>query len=122
MGECAIGAGGLFEGGRLVCPRQDHAASSGVLAVRPEHMSLADRCPDGANGVAASVAATTYLGASMRLGLVTRGGTRLTVTLPAEAAASALAGGRDVWITWPVTKGFLLPEDRAEQLAVTGAQ
>jgi putative spermidine/putrescine transport system ATP-binding protein len=56
----------------------------------------------------------------MRLGLVTRGGTRLTVTLPAEAAARTLAGGRDLWVTWPATKGFLLPEDGAEQLAVVG--
>jgi hypothetical protein len=85
-------------------------------------MSLTDRRADGENGVAASVAATTYLGASMRLGLVTRSGTRLTVTLPAEAAARTLAGGRDLWVTWPVTKGFLLPEDGAEQLAVTGVQ
>ncbi len=83
-------------------------------------MSVADCCPYGDNGVAASVAATTYLGASMRLGLVTRGGTRLTVTLPAEAAARTLAGGRDLWVTWPVTKGFLLPEDGAEQLAAVG--
>ena len=57
----------------------------------------------------------------MRLGLVTRGGTRLTVTLPAEAAASALAGGRDVWVTWPVTKGFLLPEDRRRAACSNGS-
>ena len=120
VGHCHIGTGGLFEGGRLVGPRQDHARGSGVLAVRPEHMSVADRCPAGANGVTASVAATTYLGASMRLGLVTRGGTRLTVTLPAEDAARTLANGPDLWVTWPVTKGFLLPEEGAEQLAVTG--
>jgi len=120
VGHCDIGASGLFEGGRLFGPRQDHAGKTGVLAVRPEHMSLAESCPDGANGVAASVAATTYLGASMRLGLVTQGGTRLTVTLPAEAAARTLANGRDIWVTWPMTKGFLLPEDSAEQLAITG--
>jgi len=120
VGHCHIGTGGLFEGGRLVGPRQDHARGSGVLAVRPEHMSVADRCPAGANGVTASVAATTYLGASTRLGLVTRGGTRLTVTLPAEDAARTLANGPDLWVTWPVTKGFLLPEEGAEQLAVTG--
>jgi putative spermidine/putrescine transport system ATP-binding protein len=118
VGHCNIGTGGLFEGGRLVGPRQEYARKSGVLAVRPEHMSLADCCPDGANGVAASVSATTYLGASIRLGLVTRGGTRLTVTLPAEAAASVLTNGCDLWVTWPVTKGFLLPEERSEQLAV----
>ena len=56
----------------------------------------------------------------MRLGLVTRGGTRLTVTLPAEIAAKALADGRDLWVTWPMTKGFLLPEERSEQLSAAG--
>lgn len=121
VGHCNIGTGGSFEGGRLVGPRQDHVSKSGVLAVRPEHMSLADRCPEGANGVAASVSATTYLGASMRLSLVTRGGTRLAVTLPAETAASVLSNGRELWVTWPVTQGFLLPEERSEQLAAMGA-
>jgi hypothetical protein len=95
VGHCTIGAGGLFEGGRLVGPRQDHPRRSGVLGVRPEHMSLADRC----------------LGASTRLGLVTRGRTRLTVTLPAEVAARTLANGLQLWVTWPMRAK--LPELRA---------
>jgi len=73
-------------------------------------MSLVKGCPGDANGVAASVTATTYLGAAVRLGLATRGGARLTVTLPTETAAKALAGGPDLWVTWPTDKGFLLPE------------
>ena len=48
----------------------------------------------------------------MRLGLATRGGTRLIVTLPTEIAAQAIAGGPDLWVTWPGDKGFLLPEAR----------
>jgi putative spermidine/putrescine transport system ATP-binding protein len=75
-------------------------------------MSLADGCPEDANGVAATVTTTTYLGSAMRLGLATRGGTRITVTLPTETAAKALAGGPDLWVTWPTDKGFLLPEGR----------
>jgi len=124
IGHCNIGTSGSFEGGRLTGPRQDHVGKSGILAVRPEHMSLADACPDDANGIAASIAATTYLGASMRLGLITRGGTRLTVTLPAEVAAKTLANGDDIWVTWPMSKGFLLPEERfeqSEQFATAGA-
>jgi putative spermidine/putrescine transport system ATP-binding protein len=46
----------------------------------------------------------------MRLGLATSGGTRITVTLPTEAAAKALTNGPDVWVTWPVDRGYLLPE------------
>ena len=62
------------------------------------------------NGVPASVTGTTYLGAAMRLGLATRGGTRLTVTMPMDTAAHALNGGSDLWVTWPTDRGFLLPE------------
>ena len=110
--HCAIGTSGSFEGARLRGPRQDHAGAKGTLAIRPEHMSLADDCPCDANGVAASVTATTYLGSAMRLGLATRGGARITVTLPTETAARALANGPDLWVTWPTDKGYLLPEGR----------
>ena len=111
-GHCSIGVSGSFEGARLMSPHQHHSGKTGTLAVRPEHMALAGDCPADANGVAASIATTTYLGAAMRLGLATRGGTRITVTLPTAAAASALGAGRDVWVTWPPDKGYLLPEGR----------
>jgi putative spermidine/putrescine transport system ATP-binding protein len=73
-------------------------------------MSLAHEAPENANGVAASIATTTYLGSAVRLGLSTRGGTRLIVTVPPETAAKALADGPDLWVTWPGDKGFLLPD------------
>jgi putative spermidine/putrescine transport system ATP-binding protein len=112
IGHCSIGTSGSFEGARLSGPRQEHAGKTGTLAIRPEHMSLAGARPEDCNGVAASVATTTYLGSAMRLGLATPGGTRITVTLPTEAAAKALANGREVWVTWPLGKGYLLPEGR----------
>ncbi len=112
---CRRGLGGFFEGARLVGPGREHPDRHGFLAVRPEHMSLcADPPNDDSNRISAAVATTTYLGAAMRLGLVTRGGSRLSVTLPAESAARALAAERELWVTWPVTKGFLLPEERSE--------
>ena len=110
VGHCALGTSGTFEGARLRAPRQDHAGVKGTLAVRPEHMSLCSAEPADRNGVSAAVRATTYLGASMRLGLATRGGTPLTVTLPIDTAAQALSQGPEVWVTWPADKGFLLPE------------
>jgi len=112
IGHCSVATDGSFEGARLRAPRQEHARGAGTLAIRPEHMSLADGCPEDANGVAATVTTTTYLGSAMRLGLATRGGTRITVTLPTETAARALADGPDLWVTWPTDKGFLLPEGR----------
>jgi putative spermidine/putrescine transport system ATP-binding protein len=110
VGHCSVGTSGSFEGRRLKAPHQAHAGQTGTLAIRPEHMSVsADLQPDR-NGVAASVTTTTYLGPAIRLGLATRGGTRLTVTLPIETATRALNHGPDLWVTWPADKGFLLPE------------
>ena len=110
IGHCAVGTTGSFEGARLKGPRQEPVGSSATLAIRPEHMSLAHEAPENANGVAASIATTTYLGSAVRLGLSTRGGTRLIVTVPPETAAKALADGPDLWVTWPGDKGFLLPD------------
>jgi len=110
VGHCSMGTSGTFEGAPLKAPHQDHAGKSGTLAIRPEHMTVCAVAPDDRNGVPASVTATTYLGAAMRLGLTTRGGTRLTVTLPVDIAAQALNQGPDLWVTWPANKGFLLPE------------
>jgi putative spermidine/putrescine transport system ATP-binding protein len=112
IGHCSVGTSGSFEGARLKGPRQEPVGSSGTLAIRPEHMSLAHDVSEEVNGVAASVTATTYLGSAVRLGLATRGGTRLIVTVPPETAARALVNGPDLWVTWPTDKGFLLPDAR----------
>jgi putative spermidine/putrescine transport system ATP-binding protein len=120
VGPCSRGLGGFFEGARLIGPPQDPIGAAGFLAVRPEHMSISSEPPNEANGVAACVASTTYLGSAMRLGLVTRGGARLTVTLPAEAAEGGRAFDRELWVTWPVHKGFLLPEEARDQTATRG--
>ena len=109
VGHCSMGTSGSFEGGRLHAPRQDHSGSVGTLAVRPEHMSLCETPALHHNGVPASITGTTYLGNAVRLGLATRGGTRLIVTLPPDRAAEALTGS-ELWVTWPTDKGFLLPE------------
>lgn len=114
VGHCAKGTGGDFEGTRLTAPHQAHAGGRGTLAVRPEHMTVTAAPLAGGNGVPACVTATTYLGAALRLGLSTRGGLPITVTLPIDAAAAALAQGPDLWVTWPVDKGFLLPEEPAK--------
>jgi putative spermidine/putrescine transport system ATP-binding protein len=110
IGHCSVGTSGSFEGERLRGPRQEPVGRSGTLAIRPEHMSLTHDAPEQANAVAASVATTTYLGSAVRLGLATRGGTRIVVTVPPETAARALVDGPDLWVTWPADKGFLLPD------------
>ncbi len=83
--------------------------SDALLAIRPEHMSIArDPAPEG-NGIAATATSATYLGAATKLELATRGGSKLSLSVPTEVAQSALSGGNAVWLTWPAEQGFLLP-------------
>jgi putative spermidine/putrescine transport system ATP-binding protein len=110
VGHCELGTSGTFEGARLRAPRQDHGAEGGMLGVRPEHMTVCPARPASGNALPVSVTATTYLGATMRLGLATAGGTCLTVTLPTDRATQALSHGPALWVSWPSDKGFLLPE------------
>ncbi|MDF2389081.1 ABC transporter ATP-binding protein, partial [Nostoc ellipsosporum NOK] len=81
-----------------------------ILAIRPEHMSIAHEAAVGENGIAATAIASTYLGAATKLDLTTRQGAKVTVSVPNEVAASALSKGNSVWLTWPAEKGFLLPD------------
>src|SRR5690606_12839709 len=64
-----------------------------VLAVRPEYMTIRSEAPPGENGIAATTTASTYLGAATKLDLLTKQGTRLTVSVPNDVAATALRGG-----------------------------
>ncbi|MBN9216634.1 MAG: ABC transporter ATP-binding protein [Mesorhizobium sp.] len=80
-----------------------------ILAIRPEHMSIAREAAVGENGIAATATASTYLGAATKLDLTTRQGAKVTVSVPNEVAAAALSKGNSVWLTWPAEKGFLLP-------------
>jgi putative spermidine/putrescine transport system ATP-binding protein len=79
-----------------------------VLAVRPEYMTIRSEAEAGENGIAATTTASTYLGAATKLDLLTRQGTRLTVSVPNDVAATALRGGNSVWLTWPAERGILL--------------
>ena len=109
VGQDTHGTSGSFEGRRLAAPRQADAGATGLLAVRPEHMTLSAEPKPDRNGVPAVVTTQTYLGAAMRLGLATRSGVRITVTLPTDAAAAVLGEGPDLWVSWPAEKGYLIP-------------
>ncbi|HEY4974032.1 MAG TPA: ABC transporter ATP-binding protein [Steroidobacteraceae bacterium] len=109
VGHGAHAARGRFEESSLAAPTRPDCGVDAILAVRPEHMSLAGARPGADNGVEASLLSATYLGAATRLALATRGGTALTLTLPTERAAAAIGAGAQLWVTWPIEKCFLLP-------------
>ena len=105
-------ARGSCDGAMLDVPSQTHVGKTGILAIRPEHMDISvTPQADAVNCLAGTVTASTYLGSATKLSLATKSGTPVSLTLPTERAAEALANGPDLWLTWPKSKGFLLPED-----------
>ena len=105
------------EGARGLCEDREVAlrfapgevSGNAILAVRPEHMTIAREPSPLENSVAVTTVASTYLGSAVRLELVTRGGSKASVSVPPDAARYALEGGGPVWLTWPAAQGFLLP-------------
>jgi putative spermidine/putrescine transport system ATP-binding protein len=105
-------ATGDFEGARLGVAAAGAAGAHALLAVRPEHMAVSTRPgTDGGNCIAATLRGATYLGAATRLELATRSGRALTLSVPTQAAAPVLGAGGDLWVSWPVDQGFLLPAE-----------
>ena len=76
---------------------------AGILAIRPEHLTLADRPSDAAsdNAVLVTIDRVIYLGGTTRLKLRTRGGVNLTLSLASQKAAPIFANCGEVWINWP---------------------
>jgi putative spermidine/putrescine transport system ATP-binding protein len=103
---------GSFEDHRLAVPAPGGGTPrGGILAIRPEYLSVGLARPQDAacNAVGATVESATYLGSITRLKLRTGGANSITVSLPGHAAAPILNAGGQVWISWPKDQGFLLP-------------
>ncbi|GLR53236.1 ABC transporter ATP-binding protein [Shinella yambaruensis] len=86
------------------------ARGEAILAVRPEHMSIAREPAIAENSIPVTAVSSTYLGSAVRLDLITRSGSRASVSVPMEAARFALEKGNTVWLTWPAERGLILPE------------
>ena len=115
--------GGRFESQRLTVTgaRPAGVNGAGILAVRPEHLSVTTRPPErDANALQARIESATYLGGTTRLKLRTPGGTSLTLSLASGGAAPFLAGGGELWITWPAEQGFLLPSSSTSEPSQQG--
>ncbi|MGE0211322.1 MAG: ABC transporter ATP-binding protein [Parvibaculaceae bacterium] len=114
LSDVSVSAGsaeGQFEGQRIRVAADGASNGGSVLAIRPEHLTLADKpaAPDAANAVRAAIDSHTYLGGVTRLKLRTGGGTGLTLSLASAEAAPILGRSGEIWVNWPVDQGFLLP-------------
>ncbi len=101
-------ATGLCEDRAVTVRDAKGVTGDAFLAVRPEYMTIRSEAVSGENGIAATTTASTYLGAATKLDLLTKQGTKLTVSVPNDIAADALRGGNSVWLTWPAERGVLL--------------
>ena len=85
-------------------------------------MSITRAAVPGSNGITAIATNATYLGAATKLELATREGAKLTLSVPTETASVALNGDKNVWLSWPAEKGFLLDaQDHTNTQAVSPA-
>ncbi|MBZ9654699.1 ABC transporter ATP-binding protein [Phyllobacterium lublinensis] len=103
-------AAGKFEERTIVLNRtMPMTGPNAVAAIRPEHMVICTE-PQAAdrNAITCRVEGATYFGASTKYHLTTRSGTSLAVSMP-TAATSPIAPQTDVWVSWPMHQGFLLP-------------
>ncbi|WP_271898564.1 ABC transporter ATP-binding protein [Candidatus Phyllobacterium onerii] len=104
-------AAGKFEDRTIILNKSiTLAGKKAVAAVRPEHMFIsASPQTSDCNAITCRVEGATYFGASTKYHLRTRSGTSLAVSMP-TASTSPIAPQSDVWVSWPVHQGFLLPD------------
>ncbi len=100
-------AEGSFEGRSLRLVNAGESVTS-TLAIRPEHMRLSEHAPASGNALAATIVASTYLGAETRFSLVTPGGVELILQMPTLETGQAFDLGKSVWAQWPDNQGFFL--------------
>ena len=99
-------ATGLCEGRRMQTIVDGQA--SGLLAVRPEYMTVARAEPADGNVLKARVGDLTYLGSDTRVSLTSAKGIALTLTKPTVALPEGLVPGQDAWVSWPADRGIFL--------------
>jgi putative spermidine/putrescine transport system ATP-binding protein len=104
-------ASGQFEDRRLMVQAGSAKGSDSVLAIRPEHLSIAAgaEAPASGNAIRVALDDVVYQGGVTRLKLRTPGGVPITLSLASQQAAPLLGSGGSFWINWPTDQGQLLP-------------
>jgi putative spermidine/putrescine transport system ATP-binding protein len=106
---------GQFEDRRLTVEARGANGTDSVLAIRPEHLSIAPtaEAPRSGNAIRAVLDDVVYQGGVTRLKLRTAGGVPITLSLASQQAAPLLGAGGPFWIQWPSDQGRLLPATTA---------
>ena len=105
--ETGSGAQARFEGAPIRATA-DAGTPSALLAIRPEHMQLANAPPETGNAIAARIRDVTYMGSETRLSLMTETGHALTLNAGAHTPPEHLPTDSQVWVTWPEERGVFL--------------
>jgi putative spermidine/putrescine transport system ATP-binding protein len=108
-------ASGQFEDRRLTVQAGGANGADSILAIRPEHLSIAAgaEAPRSGNAIRAALDDVVYQGGVTRLKLRTPGGVPITLSLASQQAAPLLGAGGPFWINWPSDQGRLLPSTTA---------
>jgi spermidine/putrescine transport system ATP-binding protein len=117
-GYAVIDAGSV---GRLKAPSGEGGFQRNnrvTLAIRPEKLRIeASRPSNGANAIAGRLGAQAYLGDRSHYYVEVAGIDR-RIAVAAQNVTRNLefgeSGGREVWVSWPVESGVLLPADAAK--------
>lgn len=99
---------GLCEDWPVTLRGSQDITGDALLAVRPEYMTIRTEASPGENGITATTVGATYLGSATKLDLLTKQGTKLSVSVPNDIAANTLRNGNPIWLTWPAERGILL--------------
>jgi putative spermidine/putrescine transport system ATP-binding protein len=102
-------ASGQFEDGRLTVQATGAKGTDSILAIRPEHLTIAAEAPHAGNAIRAALDDVVYQGGITRLKLRTPGGVPVTLSLASQQAAPWLGAGGPLWVHWPADQGRLLP-------------
>ncbi|MEE4188079.1 MAG: ABC transporter ATP-binding protein [Roseobacter sp.] len=96
-----------FEGATIQATRAAGTPTA-LLALRPEHMKITSAPVTDGNSISARIEEVTYLGADIKLALVTGGGTSLTLNTSALDASPAMQSGSNIWLSWPKDRGVFV--------------
>jgi len=115
-GYAVIDAGRI---GQLKAPRSDESFQRNnrvTLAIRPEKLRIETARPaNGANAISGKLGAQAYLGDRSHFYVEVAGLDR-RIAVAAQNVTRNLefgdSGGREVWVSWPVESGVLLPAEQ----------
>jgi spermidine/putrescine transport system ATP-binding protein len=93
------------------------AGDAALLVLRPERLSISAEEPNSADTgrVRARIKDLVFQGPVLRLALECGDGRELVMVTPPQNRPAGVSSGDNVWVTWAVEDGYVLPTGEREQ-------